>query len=198
MDQFIATAITVFASLLVTFVFNYFVGLPKKINAARKLEQEERKKIMQDIAKQNSRLDKIEETLEQLPVYRQQSIDVQNQLKSADIGILELCSEIKRDVIENRSTVLEKLERLEKREKNTLRAKIIDEYRLYTDSHRNPMLAWSEMEAHSFWTLVEDYESLGGNDYVHGTVIPEMHRLRVIRMTDLAAMEELFESRRAK
>ena len=150
MDQFIATAITVFASLLVTFVFNYFVGLPKKINAARKLEQEERKKIMQDIAKQNSRLDKIEETLEQLPVYRQQSIDVQNQLKSADIGILELCSEIKRDVIENRSTVLEKLERLEKREKNTLRAKIIDEYRLYTDSHRNPMLAWSEMEAHSF------------------------------------------------
>ena len=150
MDQFIATAITVFASLLVTFVFNYFVGLPKKINAARKLEQEERKKIMQDIAKQNSRLDKIEETLDKLPTYRQQSIDIQNQLKSADIGILELCSEIKRDVIENRSTVLEKLERLEKREKNTLRAKIIDEYRLYTDSYRNPMLAWSEMEAHSF------------------------------------------------
>ena len=90
MDQFIATAITVFASLLVTFVFNYFVGLPKKINAARKLEQEERKKIMQDIAKQNSRLDKIEETLDKLPTYRQQSIDIQNELKSADIGILEL------------------------------------------------------------------------------------------------------------
>ena len=49
------------------------------------------------------------------------------------------------------------------------------------------MKAWSEMEYHSFFKLVEDYESLGGNDYVHKTIVPAMNELDAVKL--------LFESR---
>ena len=119
-------------------------------------------------------------------------------LAKVDKDILELCREIQADVKQNRIDVIAKLERLENRERNALRAKILDEYRLYTDESRNPMLAWSEMEEHSFFKLVEDYEALGGNDYVHSVVVPEASELDVIHMSDLARLKELYDSRKIK
>lgn len=53
------------------------------------------------------------------------------------------------------------------------------------------------MEHHSFFKLVEDYESLGGNDYVHETIIPAMNELDVIRMSELDKLKELYQSRSA-
>ena len=52
------------------------------------------------------------------------------------------------------------------------------------------------MEHHSFFKLVKDYEDLGGNDYVHEVVLPEINRLHVIPMSDLEALKELYTSRR--
>ena len=72
----------------------------------------------------------------------------------------KLCKEIKDDVIANRQMLDDRLKSLESREKNSLRAKILAEYRLYTDKRKNPKLAWTEMEHHSFFKLVEDYEDL--------------------------------------
>ena len=188
---------SILLSLTVTFLFNYFIGLPKKFKDAKKAEEKEKEALMEENKKRDRRLDKIEEVIDNLPKYRAQSLKIQEELQCADVGILEVCNEIREDVIRNRMTVLEKLERLENREKNALRSKIIAEYRLYTDEYRNPNKAWSEMEAHSFWKLVEDYEALGGNDYVHGTVIPAMHQLRVRNMDNLDALTELYASRRA-
>ena len=91
-----------------------------------------------------------------------------------------------------------RLKALEKREKNALRAKILDEYRLYTDIHKNPLQAWTEVEAHSFFELVKDYESLGGNDYVHNTILPAMNELDIIKMAQLAEIKKLFDSRSTK
>jgi hypothetical protein len=54
------------------------------------------------------------------------------------------------------------------------------------------------MEHHSFFELVHDYESLGGNDYVHSDVIPDMNKLRVIPMTDRTTLYELMSSRKLK
>lgn len=54
------------------------------------------------------------------------------------------------------------------------------------------------MEHHSFFKLVGDYEDLGGNDYVHNTILPAMNELDVIPMTDEAGLTQLFESRRAR
>jgi chromosome segregation ATPase len=143
----------------------------------------------------SERVNQIEEAVSHYPEYRQQSIEIQKQLRQADNSIVDLCREIKEDVVANRQMLNDRLKNLEGREKNALRAKILDEYRLYTDDHKNPMKAWSEMEHHSFFKLVEDYESLGGNDYVHKTILPAMNELDVIPMTDLEKLKELYISR---
>jgi hypothetical protein len=51
------------------------------------------------------------------------------------------------------------------------------------------------MERHSFSELVKDYESLGGNDYVHKVILPDMTELRVISMNNLDEVKELYSTR---
>jgi flagellar motility protein MotE (MotC chaperone) len=79
----------------------------------------------------------VEEAVSHYPEYRAQSLQIQEQLQQADKSILEVCETIKDigDKLNNR------LEDLEKREKNSLRLKILDEYRLYTNSNKNPSAA---------------------------------------------------------
>lgn len=54
------------------------------------------------------------------------------------------------------------------------------------------------MEHHSFFKLVGDYEDLGGNDYVHHTIVPAMNELDVIPMVDEKGLTQLYESRRTR
>lgn len=198
MSEVWATIGSILLSLTVTFLFNYFIGLPKKLRS----EKEQEKKIINNLILrvdcQEQAIKKLEETVNNLPKYREQSLKIQEELKHADVSIVDLCKTIKNEVMENRKEVLTKLERLEEREKNALRAKILEEHRLYTDESKNPMKSWSEMEEHSFRKLVEDYEALGGNDYVHNIVIPDMNRLDVIAMNDAFKLKELYDSRRVK
>lgn len=67
-------------------------------------------------------------------------------------------------------------------QKNSIRNKIIEIYNRYGVEETNPSKAWNEMEADNFWTLIEDYESLGGNGYIHNVVIPAMKKLTVISL----------------
>ena len=193
-----ATIYSVLITLTVTFIFNYFVGLPKKIRS----DKEQDKKIVNNLIlrmdSQEQNIKKLQDAVDKLPEYRKQSLKIQAELKDADISITELCETIKNEVVENRKEVMQKLNRLEEREKNALRAKILEEHRFYTDEQRNPLKAWSEMEEHSFRKLVEDYEALGGNDYVHEIVLPDMNRLDVISMQDLIRLKELYDSRKIK
>ena len=193
-----ATIYSVLITLTVTFIFNYFVGLPKKIRS----DKEQDKKIINNLIlrmdSQEQNIKKLQDAVNKLPQYREQSLKIQAELKDADVSIAELCETIKNEVVENRKEVMQKLNRLEEREKNALRAKILEEHRFYTDEQRNPLKAWSEMEEHSFRKLVEDYEALGGNDYVHEIVLPDMNRLDVISMQDLIRLKELYDSRKIK
>lgn len=186
---------SVLLTLIVTTLFNKFIGLPKKWKQEKEAEDKYKEKIMEENRIRDQRLDHVEEAVNALPGYRKQSLKIQDELKCTDERIINLCEQINQSVIENRREVVERLKRLESREKNALRAKILEEYRLYTDKAKNPKRAWSEMEEHSFFELVKDYEELGGNDYVHSVVIPAMHELRVIFMHDIAALEELYHSR---
>ena len=193
-----ATIYSVLITLTVTFIFNYFVGLPKKIRN----DKEQDKKIVNNLIlrmdSQEQNIKKLQDAVDKLPEYRKQSLKIQAELKDADISITELCETIKNEVVENRKEVMQKLNRLEEREKNALRAKILEEHRFYTDEQRNPLKAWSEMEEHSFRKLVEDYEALGGNDYVHEIVLPDMNLLDVISMQDSIRLKELYDSRKIK
>ena len=198
MSNIWATISSVLITLTVTFIFNYFVGLPKKIRNDKEQDKKIVNNLILRIDSQEQNIKKLQDVVDKLPQYREQSLQIQAELKEADVSVKELCETIKNEVVENRKEVMQKLDRLEEREKNALRAKILEEHRFYTDEQRNPLKAWSEMEEHSFRKLVEDYEALGGNDYVHEIVLPDMNRLDVISMQDLIRLKELYDSRKIK
>ena len=198
MSNIWATISSVLITLTVTFIFNYFVGLPKKIRNDKEQDKKIVNNLILRIDSQEQNIKKLQDIVDKLPQYREQSLQIQAELKEADVSVKELCETIKNEVVENRKEVMQKLDRLEEREKNALRAKILEEHRFYTDEQRNPLKAWSEMEEHSFRKLVEDYEALGGNDYVHEIVLPDMNRLDVISMQDLIRLKELYDSRKIK
>ena len=218
----ITTACTVAASLLVTYIFNKVSGLPKRI-ADEKKAREDRIATIEETAATNkteilseiqsvkteltqnfntfataitARVEAVEEAVSHYPEYRAQSLQIQGQLQQADKSILEVCTAIKDDVVANRAMLDSRLKSLENREKNALRDKIYAHWRNFTNIKLNPRQAWTDMEQHTFNELVKDYESLGGNDYVHKVIIPEMSRLTVIPyMDNLDAVKELFDSR---
>ena len=155
-------------------------------------------KIIGSYKERQQQRDDIDEALEgvrNLPKYREQSIQIQKELKQNDESILDTCKKIQQGVNDNQRLLNERLDRLEERERNALRAKILDMHRTFTSSKMNPMQAWSEMERDAFNDLITDYESLNGNGHVHTVVIPDMNRLRVILMSDKTALAELFHSR---
>ena len=197
LESGIVAAVTCLASLLVTFIFNKVAGIPKELKKQREADRKRVANLEETVEKMEERLAKVEEAVGHYPEYRAQSLTIQKQLEQKDNQLLEVCDSIKSAVIANGERIDKRLGDLERREKNALRAKILDEYRLYTDERKNPMKAWSEMEHHSFFKLVEDYESLGGNDYVHRTIVPAMNELDVISMSDSDKLKELYQSRSA-
>jgi hypothetical protein len=91
----------------------------------------------------------------------------------------------------------EDLDLLKKSEQDKLRIQLMNQYHLFADPARNPKLAWSEMEYHAFNQLLADYEKLGGNDYVHGTVLPAMNELEIVSMANVRRLEEVMNARHA-
>ena len=83
-----------------------------------------------------------------------------------------------------------------KRELNTLRDRLLQSYRYYADKTKNPLQAWTEMEAEAFWNLFADYEEMGGNGYMHSTVQPAMQLLSVIPIHETDSISELMDSRK--
>ena len=149
-----------------------------------------------ELTAKDARILSLEAAVNALPSYRAQSLQIQTQLQATDNKILDALSDIKSGIKENQNILNTRLDRLEDREKNAIRAKLLDEYRLFTDEYKNPMKAWSEMEQHAFFKLVKDYEALKGNDYVHSDVLPAMNRLEVIPMSNKEKLLELMQSRR--
>ena len=195
-DSIWPTIGSILLSLTVTFLFNYFVGLPKKFNDAKKAEQKEKDELAEENRERDRRLDKLEEAVNNLPKYREQSKKIQEELRLTDVNILDVCNTIRTEVAENRQMIDSRLKGLENREKNTLRDRIYQLWRTFTDESLNPMETWTDMEKHSFDELVKDYESLGGNDFVHNIILPDMIRLRIVPMSDLEAVKKLFNSRK--
>jgi hypothetical protein len=203
----LSTVGSVVLTLTVTLLFNKLVALPKELKKQRAAEEAEKARIAREAQEKEDRLRQencerdakiaaLQAAIDALPSYRQQSLQIQAQLQSTDREILLALTDIKDSMLTNREILNTRLDRLEDRQKNAIRAKLIDEYRLFTDETKNPMLAWSEMEHHAFFAMVSDYEDLHGNDYVHNTVIPAMNELRVIKMSDRQALLELMSSRR--
>ena len=164
-------------SLFVTLIFNKVVAWPKERAKQREAEAAKERQREEENKARDAKIAAMQAAIDALPGYRAQSLQIQAQLQNTDKLILDICNEIKTSVTDNRQVLNDRLDRLEKREKNSIRAKLLDEYRLFTDGTKNPMLAWSEMEHHAFFELVKDYEDLNGNDFVHSTVLPAMNSM---------------------
>ena len=171
-------------------------NLKAEIATERSTARATEDQLRKDIIAKEARILTLEAVADALPGYRAQSLDIQKKLTSTDEKILNALSDIKSGIKENQNILNTRLDRLEEREKNAIRAKLLDEFRLFTDEYKNPMKAWSEMEHHAFFKLVKDYEALKGNDYVHSEVLPAMNRLEVIPMSDKEKLLELMQSRR--
>ena len=192
LEEFLDT----FGTLTIGIVVEILIAAVGVFVAYKKLKD----KMIGAYEERKQQKDDIQEALDgvrALPNYRKQSLEIQNQLKDADDKILETCQKIQDGVNENHRILNERLDRLEDRERNALREKILHMHRMFTSVKRNPMQAWSEMERDSFNELIKDYESLNGNGHVHTVVIPDMNKLRVILMTDSEELAELFHSREA-
>ena len=196
MPGWLTTVGTIILSLSVTLLFNKIVALPKELKKQREKEEAKEIQAKQENCARDAKIAALEAAINALPGYRTQSLQIQAQLQNTDKEILNALTDIKASMLTNREILNERLDRLEDREKNAIRAKLLDEYRLFTDKHKNPMQAWSEMEHHAFFKLVKDYEALHGNDYVHSDVLPAMNKLDVIKMSDKEKLLELMQSRR--
>ena len=185
--------VTVALTLTVTLIFNKLIGVPKELKKQREAAKEKEEQLTQENRARDAKIALLESIIQE---HRDQSSRIQTQLQNTDKKILAVLTDIKGSMLTNRDILNSRLDRLEDREKNAIRAKLLDEYRLFTDEHKNPMLAWSEMEHHAFFKLVKDYEALDGNDYVHSDVLPAMNRLAVIPMSDKEALLKLMQSRR--
>ncbi len=194
-NAFVVTAVSVVITLTVTLLFNKIVGWPKILRQQREAERLERERLAAEAQVRDQKIATLESAVASLPGYRAQSLQIQQQLQTADTTILATCQQIQAGVAENQRVLNARLDKLERREKNALREKILREYRLMCSDTLNEMRAWSEMEAHAFFALVRDYEELGGNDYVHSVVLPAVNELEVIPMTDVERLAEMFRRR---
>jgi hypothetical protein len=203
----LTTAGSVLITLTVTLLFNKLVALPKIKREQRAAEEAavaereaaqlaEINELKHSNELRDAKIAALQAAVDALPSYRAQSLQIQTQLQTTDREILLACEAIQRGVADNQRILNERLDRLESREKNAIRQKLLDEHRLFTNKDRNPMKAWTEMEQHAFFKLVSDYEDLGGNDYVHSQVIPDMNKLEVIKMDDFERLASLMSSRK--
>lgn len=140
----------------------------KKYILAKNAEDEEK----------NRQLKTALDAVSKYPEYRAQSIKIQKELQSS-------IDELRKSQDANTA----KLQLMEKeqnqRECNKLRERLIQSYRFYTDKRRNPSQTWNFMEAEAFWATFRDYESLGGNGYIHSVVQPAMNLLQVVEVGEL-------------
>ena len=184
----------VFGPFTIAFAIEIGVAIGGIFLAYKKLQD----KIIGSYKDRKKQEDDIKEALNgvrSLPAYKNENKKIHDDLEASDKKILETCEKIQEGVKENQKILNMRLDRLEERERNALRSKILDLHRTFTNKRMNPMYAWSEMERDSFFKLVKDYESLKGNEYVHSVVIPDMNELSVILMSDKEALAELYHSR---
>lgn len=118
------------------------------------------------------------EGVRKYPEYREQSHKIQISLQS-DIKAING----KYDILANEFKILtdkfaDMEERARKKDLSLLKDKIIERYKYYTDPEINPTQTWNKMEAESFWDLFNEYESLGGDGYLHSDVQPKMMALK--------------------
>ena len=182
-DYTIKDAIIILSAL--GFLWAVYKKYKKFLDDKYKNEEEKREKEIQ----RDKDLQEALSAVRKYPEYRQQSIDIQNQLN-------DKISNIEKAQREQQQKLDDIIANSRKREKNKLYEKLSRSYNLYANELKNPMLAWTDMEATAFWGLFEEYEAVFGDGYMHSIVQPAMKKLRIIKMDQEEEILELMRSRK--
>lgn len=109
-----------------------------------------------------------------------------------------LVKEVK-NLSENQSSLSNQIIKFEKemnsQNLNRLRDRLLQIYRYYANVEKNPTLAWTEMEKEAYDHLFQDYETLGGDGFMHTVVEPKMNSLEVVDMSDSEKISALMLNR---
>ena len=120
------------------------------------------------------------EAVNKYPEYREQSRKIQQAFRQ-EIDELKSSQQILAASQQEMCASLRDMrDKQERRERNKLRDKLLQNYRHYTDKEKNPTQSWTQMESEAFWELFRDYEDMNGDGYMHTVVQPAMNLLKVI------------------
>lgn len=175
-DMTVATVVLIIATLI--FLWKVYKVIEKHFKE-KYVAEAKKEKQFSDILSQ----------VQQYPKWRQQSIDIQNKFATSISDLQKSQEEITEEL-----RIIE--ERRKKTERNNLRDRLLQSFRYYTSQEKNPMAAWSEMEAEAFWKIFKDYEDLDGNGHIHTVVQPAMRLLTVVYMDEEEKVAELMHSRK--
>lgn len=155
-----------------------------------------KKYLIDNYKEQEARDKKINETFEKVKEYheyqiqdREQNLKIQEQLTSS-------LEELKKSTKDHTNQLKQLEERVLNYELADTKDKLMQNFRYFTSSYHNPMLAWTELEHEAFMELMKTYEDRGGDGYMHTVVSPAMENLRVIPMTQLDDIAELMHTRK--
>jgi len=183
-DEFIDTFGNITIGNVVTAILaSVFLGLTyRKIRdyLIKKYEAEKEK---------DKQLKEALDSVRKYPEYRQQSIRIQEKLENE-------IQELRKAQEANTNRLVKMEEDSQRRERNKLRDRLLQNYRYYTSKEHNPMQAWTHMESETFWECFGDYERMNGNGYMHTVVQPEMNLLTIVEMDDDIGIAELMNSRK--
>lgn len=144
----------------------------KKVNSFI-IQQHEARKL------KDAQLQEALDGVHKYPEYRQQSVEIQQELK----GDIQELRESQQELRQTQQDIIKHLTEIEeqnrRKERNKLRDLLLQNYRYYTNKETNPSQSWSKMEAEAFWELFGDYEDAGGNGYMRTIVMPAMQCLIV-------------------
>lgn len=121
----------------------------------------------------DEKLEKCLAAIGKYPEYREQSLNIQDSLQGQIDELKKNQGEVVEGLKDLRAT-------MEKRERNKLRSKLLQYYRVYANPEKNPSQTWTIMESDAFWQLFKDYEDLNGDGYMHTEVQPAMNKLTIV------------------
>ena len=184
---------TISQVVTVLLAFGFLFLLYKKIK--KFFDDKTKLHLEREIAEKKKDKD-IQEALEAVrkyPEYRRQSVQIQklleDEIQETRKQSLKMQALLEEEIQELRTMIQDDKARLivieeqeKRRERNKLRDMLLQNYRYYANTEKNPSQTWTKMESEAFWDLFRDYEDLGGNGYMHSEVLPVMERLTVVEV----------------
>lgn len=159
--------------LAIGFGFAVWKKLKKYLIDKHEAEKKRDADLKAALTSHETRINEALDGVHKYPEWRQQSIQIQ---KDIEIRMQAMNETLDR--------CIERLEKMEdsdnRRTRNQLRDRLLQNYRYYTNKERNPSQSWTQMESEAFWELFRDYEDAGGNGYMHSEVLPAMQRLTIV------------------